>query len=274
MDFNTTSQKILKNISSKNKNQKENYDFYKNGAIKFLREKGLFLTEENLKIYFSNSYIQKVKTFFKCKHNPLFSNGSTIIPKYHKNKLVDCYSNSDKHFIIINTENPENYRNKTIFTSTIIHELVHHIDFCYYDVNELKFEKDKYLFMLFSEYRAKYYQELFLIDNKQAFASSSPIENTKQLLLQEQNNDKNINNILYYTFHGIGYLTAYNQMATCKTCINDLKEKHKNNILSLKKLENPNQNGSLDNLISFLSELIDKNKIQDITFLEEFISKN
>lgn len=274
MDFTNMPQEIFKNISNKNENKKDNYESDKHSAIKFLQENGLNIDEENLEIFFCNSYIQKVKSFFKCEHIPQFSNGSTIIPKYHKNQLVDCLSDSEKHFIIINTEILENLKNKNFFTSIIVHELVHHIDFCYYDINERKFKADNYLFMLFSEYRAKYYQELFLIENNQAFTSHSPIEDTKQLLLQEKNIDKNANNILYNTFHGIGYIVAYNQMPSCKLSINDLKEEHKNNILSLKKLEKPDKIGDLDNLINFLTELINKNEIQDIPFLEEFISKN
>lgn len=274
MVFNDIQQEILKNSNSKNKNQKENYEFYKNNAIKFLKEKGLLVKEANLEIFFSNSYIQKIRTFFKTNQSHNFSNGGIIIPKYHKNNIIDYYLNSDKHFIVINTEVTEFLKNKLFFTATIVHELVHHIDFCYYDINEQKFKSDNYLFMLFSEYRAKYYQELFLIENNQAFTSHSPIEDTKQLLLQEKNIDKNANNILYNTFHGIGYIVAYNQMPSCKLSINDLKEEHKNNILSLKKLEKPDKIGNLDNLINFLTELINKNEIQDIPFLEEFISKN
>lgn len=273
MVFNDIQQEILKNSNSKNKNQKENYEFYKNNAIKFLKEKGLLVNEANLEIFFSNSYIQKIRTFFKTNQSHNFANGGIIIPKYHKNNIIDYYLNSDKHFIVINTKVTEFLKNKLFFTATIVHELVHHIDFCYYDINEQKFKSDNYLFMLFSEYRAKYYQELYLIENNQFNTLHPPIKECKELLSKKINIDTDTNNILYKTFHGVGYIVAHNNISSSIFTSKNLKKEHKENINSLKKLEPDDKKENLDNLIDFLNELIDKDKIQEINFLEEFINR-
>lgn len=272
MNYNNIPQEILKNLHSKNKNQKESNDFCKNYAIKFLQEKGLLLNEENLEIIFSSSYLSTINSFFKNKHNTSFANGTTIVPKYFKDTITDYYSNSDKHFIVINTEIPEIINNKVFLKATIVHELVHHIDFSYYDINEQKFEIYKDLFLFFSEYRAKYYQELFLIEKKQYNKSHTPIKECQKLLSKEIDINKDIHNILYNIFQGVGYVIAHNNISSFGIPSRNLKVEHRKNINSLKKIEPDNKKGSMDNLITFLNELFDKDEIQDINFLEKFIN--
>ena len=161
-------------------------------SIDFLYSQNIIL-KHHINFCFSDHFLEDVNNLLIYK-NFKSNNASGTLLYPQNTPTID-----NQPYIVINI-NPATFITQNLI-SHIIHELVHFID---YSNNYISTEY-KSFFKLISEYRAKYYQELFYLKNQDLHTISKCIDRQTSAYTitcdQLCNNPKAAN--LYYIFHAI-----------------------------------------------------------------------
>lgn len=269
-------------LKSDNKQKEIEYIKYTNEAIEFIRHHNIKLIK-NFQINFTKTFIQTLNSYYKNERK--LSNACTVVPFFQRYELYEhIYKLLSKEQINLIIINSSDLKGSLPYTATIVHELIHHTDFAKLELTP--FNVNPYLFILFSEYRAKYYQELYHFTNTKlqlklnypvltSYNSSFQIFKTTFNNIEHNIKKDKIFNLFYNAFHSVGTLLALSKIYKNNDLIffNTLKNDFEDSLKQLNKVTfSPDDLEKkyyyFEEAKNILNKLIHLNELQEIDFIK------